>query len=134
VLRRLIALSIVWLGLVVGTPALACSLGAFGTDCCPPDGSPCKGSGTVNLTQLTAASCCATPAAPSQVAASIDAPRCTLDCKGDQSSPDPDPDLALGPASQLARTVHQSLIHSRGEISTRRDAALTYLDTGRLRL
>ncbi len=127
-LHRFTALLLVGFGLAFAMPALSCSSGAVGTDCCPEDGSPCNETST---TDLSVASCCLTPAAPLLGTANIEAPRSIHDVKDDPGSSDPAvhsaPLLWLDAARPLPVLIDV-------EPSVRSDARLTYLNTGRLRL
>lgn len=130
-LHRLTAVLLVWFGLALAAPALACSLAAAGGDCCPADASfPCGSDVPSYRVDAAVATCCvsATASSPAiEVADTIRQLHWQID-----SSPDslafpahvtPRPDAAV-----LSRLTQLS------DSPARTDATLTYLHTGRLRL
>jgi hypothetical protein len=134
-LRRLTAVVVIWMSLLgAAFPALACSLAASTTDCCgqPGTSSPCTGgAGFVQLPDVTTALCCAYgPAAFLSVA--TDSGRTSHERDQQPSSPDPVALIAWY-ASWSAPVLAASIIPSLSRLPPSA-AALTYLQTARLRL
>lgn len=130
--RRMTASLVLWLGLLgLGSPAFACSMAAVPNgDCCPEGSqSPCTDGGA-NYDTAKAASCCnAVPAASptGSVNAGLNAP----DLKPNSLSPD---SPVVPSWMACAATVNPPDVVPRSAFSSRTDATLTYLRTGRLRL
>jgi hypothetical protein len=119
-MRRLIALFVLWIGLVgAGSSAFACATAAATGDCCPP-GTDAGCSQTYEQLAVDAAIGCVTAAAPSRVV--------QRDC----GSADP-----VAPAAAVRALVdfgHLPCCEAPRACPARTDASLTYLHTGRLRL
>lgn len=134
-LRRLTAVVVIWMSLLgAAFPALACSLAATTADCCgqPGTASPCAGgAGFVQLPDVTTAMCCASaPAAFPGVTS--DSGRASHERGQHSSSPDP-VILVAWYATWSAAVPAPSTIPSLSR-SPPGSAALTYLQTARLRL
>jgi hypothetical protein len=129
--RRPLSIALViWLGLLwVGSPAFACARAAD-RDCCPAGGtSPCHRTG-IDLSTVAAPCCVAAPAAsPTAVA---DANR-TAHVQPHTPEP-PDVIAAFAWFATLSSFTDPSLLTPPDFIGVRPDAALTYLQTLRLRL
>jgi hypothetical protein len=131
VFRRLAASLMLWVGvLALASPVLAC--GAVSTpvrDCCPEGApSPCDNGGG---SQGIAACCAAAPIASS--AAAIESSRSQHERSPDSESPDP---LILSAwfDTFVAPTAPEPLLYLLAGPPPGRDATLTWLHTGRLRL
>jgi hypothetical protein len=128
VLQRLMALLVLWAGLLgVGSQALACVTSAPADDCCPPGvPSPCGDPGTSGSTPTTI--CCVVAPTPDSIVASN---VCQPEAKRSFGSPGPlGPPTATAQATSACRVAIPTLSHS----PLHSDARLTYLRTGRLRL
>jgi hypothetical protein len=133
-LRRLTAVVVIWMSLLgMAFPALACSLAAS-ADCCgqPGTSSPCTGgAGFSQLPDVTTALCCASgPAAFPSVA--TNSGRASHERNQHPSSPD-QVVLIAWYATWSAPVPAPSIIPSLFR-SPPSAAALTYLQTARLRL
>jgi hypothetical protein len=129
VLRRLAAWLILCVGVVAfGSPVLACgALAAPTEDCCPQGApSPCSRGEPAG-----GVACCAVAPITFQSAA-LEAHRTSPEQPLEPGSPDP-LILATGLAA-LATVPTASILALAAEPEPGRDATLTYLRTGRLRL
>lgn len=130
-MRRLIALLVVWAGLLAaGSPALACATAAAAGDCCPP-GAPSGCSQTYAQLDVVANICCVSAPAPSQIV-SVESVRERHVLQQDNGSHDP---LVIVSKSNALTEFQQRFQFTAPLVSSAStDAALTYLHTGRLRL
>ena len=119
-LRQLTALLLVWVGLAVGTPALACSLATADKDCCPEGATISK-------------ACCAAASVSPAAALALDANRILPVSTADTGSPDPLIVLAAR-ATSFTDALRVTIFTGPLLIPTRTDVIPTYLTTGRLRL
>jgi len=127
-MRRLIALLVVWIGLLgAAGPAFACASSA--RDCCPPDApAPCESQKTPDPGLASASVCCASVPAPSALA-SLESVRKTV------ADADSAPDVVAPLSGPIAASAtHQTDPEEHLSFSPRTDASLTYLRIGRLLL
>jgi hypothetical protein len=130
-MRRLLALILLWAGLLgAGSPAIACASAAAAGDCCPA-GAPSGCRQVYEQLDVAATAYCLTRSAPSAVA-SAERSRGPQLLENDCGSPDPVviagafvPFADDAPSSTSGATI----VHSAAT-----DRSLTYLHTGRLRL
>lgn len=119
-LRQLTALLLVWVGLAVGTPALACSLATADRDCCSEGATITK-------------ACCAAASVSPAAAPALDANRPLLVGTADAGSPDPLIVLAAR-ATSFTDALRVAIFTGPLLIPAHTDTIPTYLSTGRLRL
>lgn len=126
-LHRLKALLLVWLVLLgAASPALACAMAD--RDCCLADSTaPCDNPDPAKSS--SGAECIGVNAASPAVCAESIRSRAVLDALGS-----PQPLIAAGPSLPFVRTIQPLRFTALTHSSSRPDAALTYLHTGRLRL
>jgi hypothetical protein len=131
-MRRIVALIVLWAGLLgAATPVFACTSSGANGDCCPP-GAPAGCGHTTEQFDLAATTCCLTGGAPSPMV-SAEPGREQQIVDQDGGSPDP---IAI--VSALISLPRDAALSCGFAATTLRPAATdlsrTYLHTGRLRL
>ena len=130
-MRRLLAMLIVWAGLIgAGAPAFACATAAAAGDCCPAS-APSGCTSVYEQVGVEATICCATVAAPSLVAF-VEPGRQLQVAQCDHGATDPVPAVASLVSVADLRGPERFALADIASAPT--DASLTYLHTGRLRL
>lgn len=130
-MRRMIALIVLWAGLLgAGSPALACATAGAAGDCCPP-GAPSGCSQGFEQLDVAATACCVTGSASSPIA-SAESSRGSQHWERDCGAADP---VVIADAFDSLQPSGQSSGFDTAIIdSALPDRSLTYLHTGRLRL
>lgn len=130
-MRRLLAIFVVWAGLIgAGAPAFACATAAAAGDCCPSSAPSGCASGYEQL-GVEAIICCATVAAPSLVVFAEPGRELQV-AQCDHGPADPVPAAAPLASVTDLRNPQRFALTDSAQAPT--DASLTYLQTGRLRL
>jgi hypothetical protein len=130
-MHRLIALLVVWAGLLgMAGPALACANAAVPGDCCPT-GAPagCAQQAPFERIEPSVVTCCVSAAAPTELA--IDSVRKP---NADHQDRPATPSTGIDAPAASASLSTQPLRYERSVPAVAANAALTYLLTGRLRL
>lgn len=130
-MRRFIALLMLCAGLFgAGSPALACATAAAAGDCCP-SGAPSGCTQAYEQLGIEASICCLTAAAPAHLVVA-DPGRELQVVQPERRSADPVHAGVMAPV--FADLRYPTLPELPAVSSSRTDASLTYLRTGRLRL
>jgi hypothetical protein len=130
-MRRLLALILLWAGLLgAGSPALACASAAAAGDCCPA-GAPSGCRQVYEQLDLAATAYSLTRSTPSAVV-SAERSRGPQLLENDCGSPDPV--VIAGAVVAFAHNAPPSIFDAPIVHSAATDRSLTYLHTGRLRL
>jgi hypothetical protein len=127
-MRRLIALLVVWAGLLgMAAPAIACARAALEGDCCPPGAASCGQQAPQERLETGVSACCVDAAAPSRVA--IESFRKTNTDHHDRPAA-----LLVTVEEVVSSASSNPRLRLPEPAAATDDAALTYLLTGRLRL